>query len=108
MEKFTPQRSILYLCFSFLSLLFQTGNLDNYEKPHITHNSEKDDVNWLGLFGGLAGPDKTQIYRIKLIQRKDLLNMSWKKFMNNSYYIVSQVIWTNKCKYFLRRCIFYY
>lgn len=65
METFTPQRSILYLCFSFLSLLFQTGNLDNYEKPRITHNSEKDDVSWLGLFGGLAGPDKTQIYQSK-------------------------------------------
>lgn len=101
MEKCTPHRSILYLCFSFLSLVFQTGNLENYKQPHFTHNSEKDVVN----FGGLAGPDKTQINQIKLTQHKDFLNKS----MNNSCYIipVSQVIWTNKCKYLLRSDVFF-
>lgn len=44
-----------HLCYSFLPLLFQTL-ATTYRQLRITHNSEKDDVNRLGLFGGHAGP----------------------------------------------------
>ncbi len=44
-----------HLCYSFLHLFFQTL-ATTYRQLNITHRSEKDDVNRLGLFGGRAGP----------------------------------------------------
>lgn len=69
MENFTPLLQFAFPCLPH----WQSRQL-RIEQPDITHNSGNDGVHWLGLFGGLAGPDQTQIYQVKQLFCKNLFN----------------------------------